>query len=110
MSDYNPANHSHSSDDVINYWKLGIPPQEAYDYFYDLDNKMQDLYDRMGWGKYNFPIGASNTAIDINRVLEAEQSFMDEIYGYNTRQITTTIKKTFSNKRDPARPRVNKHL
>ena len=34
MSDYNPANHSHSSDDVINYWKLGIPPQEAYDYFY----------------------------------------------------------------------------
>lgn len=27
MSDYNPANHSHSSDDVINCWKLGIESQ-----------------------------------------------------------------------------------
>jgi hypothetical protein len=34
----------------------------------DLDNRMQDLYDRMGWGQYKNPLNKSwNTAIDINR-------------------------------------------
>lgn len=75
----------------------------------ELDNQMQDLYDRMGWGKYNFPIGASNTSVDINRVLEAEQSLMNEIYEYNSRKIVT---KKFHKPlvKDPARLRVNKYL
>ena len=34
MSDYNPANHVHSSKDVIKHWELGIPPPEAYEHFY----------------------------------------------------------------------------
>ena len=87
-----------------------MSPKKVDETIDGLDNQMQDLYDRMGWGKYNFPIGAYNTAVDINRVLEAEQSLMNEIYGYNTKQVTTTIKKTWTNKRDPARPRVNKYL
>jgi hypothetical protein len=34
----------------------------------DLDNRMQDLYDRMGWGRYKNLLNNSwNTAIDINR-------------------------------------------
>lgn len=98
---------------VFSIFNLFSSSNKSYDDISkELDNKMQDLYDRMGWGQYKKPSPMSgwNDACDLNRVLEAEQSFMDEIYSYNTRQITTTIKKTFSNKRDPARPRVNKYL
>lgn len=75
----------------------------------DLDTQMQDLYDRMGWGQYKktSPMSGWNDAYNFNRVLEAQKTFMDEIYGYNS---TTTIKKIFTNKRDPARPRVNKYI
>ena len=75
----------------------------------ELDKQMQDLYDRMGWGKYNYPTTAYNAAADINRVLEAEQSLMNEIYGYNFRKIVT---KEFHKPlaKDPARRRVNKYL
>ena len=65
------------------------------------------------WGLYINPWEINNswnTAADLNRVLEAQQTFMDEIYSYNTTQVKTTIKKTFYSKRDPARPRVNKYL
>ena len=65
------------------------------------------------WGLYINPWEINNswnTAADLNRVLEAQQTFMDEIYSYNTTQVKTTIKKTFYNKRDPPRPRVNKYL
>lgn len=66
------------------------------------------------WGLYINPWEINNswnTAADLNRVLEAQQTFMDEIYSYNNRQVTTTIKKTFyTNKKDPARPRINKYL
>ena len=41
----------------------------------DLDNKMQDLYTKMGWGKYNDPLKYTcslthNTASDITRTTE----------------------------------------
>ena len=65
------------------------------------------------WGLYLNPWETNNswnTAADINRVLAAQQTFMDEIYSYNTKQVKTTIKKTFYNKRDPSRPRINKYL
>lgn len=83
-------------------------PRTTEEQLNDLDNQMQDLYDRMGWGQYKKPSPMSgwNNAYNFNRALEAQQTFMDEIYGYNS---TTTIKKTFTNKRDPARPRVNKY-
>jgi hypothetical protein len=77
----------------------------------DLDNSMKDLYDRMGWGKYPYPNNncSYHTAVDINRVLEAEQSFMDEIYAYNTRK--TIIKEYHKPQiKDPSRPRINKYL
>ena len=50
-----------------------------------------------------------NNACDLNRVLEAEQSLMNEIYGYNFRKIVT---KEFHKPlvKDPARRRVNKYL
>jgi hypothetical protein len=47
-----------------------------------LDEKMQDLYSRMGWGTYPYSCSAYNTAVDINRVLEAEQQFVDSINDY----------------------------
>ena len=76
----------------------------------NLDNQMQDLYDRMGWGKYLYPNNNCSyiTTNDINRVLEAEQSLMNDIYGYNFRKIVT---KEFHKPliKDPARPRTNKH-
>ena len=85
-----------------------IFPKSTEEQLNDLDNQMQNLYDRMGWGKYNFPIGASNAGVDITRVLEAEQSLMNEIYGYNSRQIVT---KKFHNPlvKDPARKRVSRY-
>lgn len=89
-----------------------ITPRTTREQLNDLDDSMQKLYNRMGWGKYHKPSHKSgwNDACDLNRVLEAEQTFMDEIYDYNSKQVSTTIKKTFSNKRDVARPRRNKYL
>lgn len=86
-----------------------MSPKTVDESITNLDNQMQDLYDRMGWGKYSFPIGASNSAVDLNKVLEAEQSLMNEIYGYNLRKIVT---KEFHKPlvKDPARRRVNKYL
>jgi len=52
-----------------------------------LDESMEDLYERMGWGKYHNPCESYNTAVDINRALE-EQTFSNVI-------------------KDPSRPRIN---
>lgn len=93
----------------------------------DLDNSMQDLCDRMGWGIYHHPFNQENppsfvnesqrswidsgwnTTIDINRVLEGQQNLINDIYGYNFRKIVT---KEFHKPlvKDPARPRVNKYI
>lgn len=60
-----------------------------------LDDTIQDLYDRMNWGKYSYPnINSSYVSgNDIDRVLEAENE-------YNS----ILIKKNKVHK-DPARPR-----
>jgi hypothetical protein len=88
-----------------------ISPKTLDETIDNLDNQMQDLYDRMGWGQYKKPSPMSgwNNACDLNRVLEAEQSLMNEIYGYNFRKIVT---KEFHKPlvKDPARRRVNKYL
>jgi hypothetical protein len=41
----------------------------------DLDESMQELYTRNGWGKYNNPLQGYQNAVDINRVLDAEKQF-----------------------------------
>lgn len=96
------------------FWKSFVsifnlfPGSKTYDeQKNELDKQMQDLYDRMGWGKYNYPTTAYNSAADINRVLEAENEFNNYLndYIYNCR----LIKKRKTTK-DPARPRINKHL
>ena len=73
-----------------------------------LDDTIQDLYDRMGWGKYSYPnINSSYVSgHDIDRVLEAEESFNNYLddYVYNCR----LIKKNKIYK-DPARPRLSKY-
>ena len=88
-----------------------ISPKTLDETIDNLDNQMQDLYDRMGWGQYKKPSPMSgwNNACDLNRVLEAEQSLMNEIYGYNFRKIVT---KEFHKPlvKDPARRRFNKYL
>jgi len=52
-----------------------------------LDESMEDLYSRMGWGQYHNPCECYNTAVDINRALE-EQTFSNMI-------------------KDPSRPRIS---
>ena len=93
----------------VSIFNLFPSPKTYYEQKNELDKQMQDLYDRMGWGKYNYSTTAYNAAADINRVLEAEQSLMNEIYGYNFRKIVT---KEFHKPlvKDPARRRVNKYL
>lgn len=70
-----------------------------------LDDTIQDLYDRMNWGKYSYPnINCSYVSgHDIDRVLEAEENFNNYLddYIYNCR----LIKKNKVYK-DPARPRT----
>jgi hypothetical protein len=62
----------------------------------DLDAKMQELYDRCGWGKYNNPLKGHQNAVDINRVLDAHESFRKELAElgvYNTMTVDEYFKK-----------------
>ena len=45
----------------------------------DLDDSMQDLYDRMGWGEYQkpYPMSGYNNVMDIN--LTTSKQFLDEM-------------------------------
>lgn len=61
-------------------WMFPKTYQEMSD---DLDNQMQELYNRNGWGKYNNPLQGYQNAVDINRVLEAEKEFNEQIERYN---------------------------
>lgn len=80
-------------------------PKTMEEQLNDLDDSMQRLYDRMGWGKYSYPnINCSYVSgHDIDRVLEAEENFNNYLddYIYNCR----LIKKNKVYK-DPARPRT----
>ena len=69
-----------------------FPPKSYQELSDDLDNKMQDLYDRNGWGKYNNPLKGYQNAVDINRVLEAEQSFHNSIHEYLTKEQSKDIR------------------
>lgn len=79
----------------------------------DLDNQMQDLYDRMGWGEYKKPSPMSgwNDACNINRILEAEKQFNNAIddYLYRTKQEMITYYDHNPIIRDPARKRVSRY-
>ena len=60
-----------------------------------LDDTIQNLYDRMNWGKYSYPnINCSYVSgHDIDRVLEAEKELNDCV---NKNKVS----------KDPARPRT----
>lgn len=90
-------------------WMFPRPIEEQLN---ELDNSMQDLYDRMGWGKYNSSTKAFSTATDINRVLEAEKQFNNAVddYLYKTKQEMITYYDHNPIIRDPARRRINKYL
>jgi len=78
-----------------------FPPKSYQELSDDLDNRMQDLYDRNGWGKYNNPLSGYQNAVDINRVLEAEQSFHNSIDEYlNLYKSGTFIPHAIYNKHD----------
>lgn len=85
-------------------------PRSLEEQMDDLDSKMQDLYDRWGWGKYNNCSGYT-TAVDINRILEAENEFNNVVddYIYWSKRSVTTHKDYNSPIRDPARPRTSKY-
>ena len=59
-----------------------FPPKTYQELSDDLDNKMQDLYNEMGWGKYNNPLNGYQNAVDCNRVLQAKNEFANEIEVY----------------------------
>lgn len=111
------------------YGLLGwLTPRTTREQLNDLDDSMQKLYDRMGWGVYHHPFDYEKqpdknwlysdwykhpyptnncthiSGNDIDRILEAEKSFNDYLddYVYNCR----LIKKNKVSK-DPARPRKN---
>jgi hypothetical protein len=68
-----------------NFWKgfFNIfnlfPSSKSYDEISEeLDNKMQDLYDKMGWGTYKSPLNNSwSVATEITKQYEKEQT---EVY------------------------------
>jgi hypothetical protein len=73
-----------------------FPPKTYQELSDDLDNKMQELYDRCGWGKYNNPLQGHQTSVDINRVLDAHESFrkeLEECGVYNTMTVDEYFKK-----------------
>lgn len=75
-------------------------PRSMEEQLNELDNSMQSLYDRMGWGKYTLP--NSNCSYfsknDIDSILEAKQQFNNAVDNYHNPII-----------RDPARKRINKY-
>lgn len=42
-------------------------PKSLEEQLEDLDDSMQNLYNRMGWGKYNNPVQGYQNSVDINR-------------------------------------------
>lgn len=63
----------------------------------DLDNQTQELYNKMGWGKYNNPCSAHNTAGDLTRSISSSEwntmvkdnKTVEEVYG-NVRIVTSS--------------------
>lgn len=91
-------------------WMIPLTTEERLN---DLDNQMQDLYDRMGWGKYPYPNNNSSyvSGHDIARILEAENEFnlaVDD-YIYWSKQNKISYKNHNPLIRDPARKRINKY-
>ena len=65
-------------------WMTPKSLEESMD---DLDNSMQNLYDRMGWGKYSNPCAAYNTAGDLTRSIKKDT--IEEVYG-DVRAVTSS--------------------
>ena len=64
-----------------------MTPKSLEESMNDLDNSMQNLYDRMGWGKYNHPCAAYNTAGDLTRSIKKDT--IEEVYG-DVRVVTSS--------------------
>lgn len=48
-------------------------PKTLEEQFEDLDNSMQKLYNRMGWGRYNNPCVTHNHSIDLTRSISSNE-------------------------------------
>lgn len=87
-----------------------MSPKTLEEQFEDLDDSMQNLYDKMGWGQYKKPSSMKcwNDTTDTNRALETNQDLVNNIYGYSFRKIVT---KEFYKPwiKDPARSFKNKY-
>jgi hypothetical protein len=46
-----------------------FPPKSYQELSDDLDNRMQDIYDRNGWGKYNNPLTRTVSSDELNEYL-----------------------------------------
>jgi len=77
-----------------------MSPKTLEESFEDLDNSMQNLYDRMGWGKYHklTPMNPSyNTAMDLTRSISSDEwntmikdnKTVEEVYG-NVKIVTSS--------------------
>jgi len=56
-------------------WMFPQTYQELSD---DLDEQMQELYDRNGWGQYNNPLKGYQNTVDINRAIELQKKVKHE--------------------------------
>ena len=64
-----------------------MSPKSLEESMDDLDNSMQDLYNRMGWGKYNNPCAAHNHSADLTRSIKKDT--IEEVYG-DVRAVTSS--------------------
>lgn len=85
-------------------------PRSTEEQLNELDNSMQDLYDRMGWGKYTRP-NKYFSKNNIDKISEAEKQFNNAVdnYLYRTKQEIITYYDHNPIIRDPARKRINKY-
>lgn len=58
-------------------WMFPKTYQEMND---TLDDTMQDLYDRHGWGQYQNPLNGYQKSVDINRALESDLEKLIDSY------------------------------
>jgi hypothetical protein len=58
----------------VSFFDWMFPPKDYQEMSDDLDQRMQELYDKMGWGEYVNPIKNNGNIVDLNDFMKTPKS------------------------------------